>query len=127
MEKSKKAAKADYKNLDKILDVVSDIYLNPVFPEQEIEKEKGVIVEEINMINDIPQHKVQYEFLKLLYGDQPAGWSIAGPKENILKMRSEEKIELLNYTFDTRKPREDQTFNSVLTESCIEIVIKKVK
>ena len=42
-------AKADYKNLDKILDVVSDLYLNPVFPEKEIEKEKGVIIEEINM------------------------------------------------------------------------------
>lgn len=89
-------AKADYKNVDKILDVVSDIYLNPVFPEKEMEREKGVIVEEINMINDVPQHKVQYEFLKLLYGDQPAGWSIAGPKENILKMRRADFIDYRN-------------------------------
>ncbi|MFA6227317.1 MAG: pitrilysin family protein [Candidatus Paceibacterota bacterium] len=89
-------AKADYKNIDKILDVVSDIYLNPVFPEKEMEKEKGVIVEEINMINDIPQHKVQYEFLKLLYGNQPAGWSIAGPKENILKTKRADFIDYRN-------------------------------
>ena len=40
---------------------------------------------------------------------------------------SVEKIELLNYTFDARKSREDQTYNSLLTESCIEVVIKKVK
>lgn len=38
-----------------------------------------------------------------------------------------EKIELLNYTFDARKLREDQTYNSLLTESCIEFVVKKVK
>lgn len=37
-----------------------------------------------------------------------------------------EKIELLNYTFNDRKPREDQTFTSLLTESCIEFVIRKV-
>jgi len=89
-------AKADYKNLDKILDVVSDLYLNPTFPEKEIEKEKGVIIEEINMYADLPQAVVQEEFAKLLYGDVPAGWSIAGPKENILKMRRTDFIDYRN-------------------------------
>lgn len=76
-------AKADQKHLDKILDVISDIYLNPLFPEQEIEKEKGVIIEEIRMYNDLPQRKVQEDFLELLYGDQPAGWPVIGPEANI--------------------------------------------
>lgn len=89
-------AKADYKSLDKILDVVSDMYLNPIFPDKEIEKEKGVIIEEINMINDSPQDKVGYEFLSLLYGDQPAGWTITGPKENILKMKRRDFIDYRN-------------------------------
>ncbi|MFA6430680.1 MAG: pitrilysin family protein [Candidatus Paceibacterota bacterium] len=89
-------AKADYKNLDKILDVVSDMYLNPVFDEKEIEKEKGVIIEEINMYKDLPQATVQEEFAKLLYGDVPAGWTIAGPKENILKMRRTDFIDYRN-------------------------------
>lgn len=89
-------AKADYKNLDKILDVVSDLYLNPTFPEKEIEKEKGVIIEEINMYKDLPQAVVQEEFAKLLYGDVPAGWTIAGPKENILKMRRTDFIDYRN-------------------------------
>ncbi len=86
-------AKADYKNIDKILDVVSDMYLNPVFPEQEIEKEKGVIIEEINMYLDLPKAVVQDEFFKLLYGDQPAGWNIAGPKENVKNMKRSDFID----------------------------------
>jgi predicted Zn-dependent peptidase len=80
-------AKADYRHIDKVLDVVSDLYLNPTFPEAEMEKEKGVITEEINMYQDLPQRRVQDLFMELLYGDQPAGWNIAGPKENIKKMK----------------------------------------
>jgi len=86
-------AKADYKNLDIILDVVSDMYLNPIFPEKEIEKEKGVIVEEINMYQDLPQRMVWDEFHKLLYGDHPAGWNIAGTKENIKKINRTDFID----------------------------------
>ncbi|MFA5934735.1 MAG: pitrilysin family protein [Candidatus Paceibacterota bacterium] len=89
-------AKADYKNLDKILDVVSDMYLNPIFSEIEIEKEKGVIIEEINMYLDLPKAVAQDEFLKLLYGDHPAGWNIAGPKENIKNMKKSDFIDYRN-------------------------------
>lgn len=87
-------AKAEYTQLPKLLDVVSDLYLNPILDEQEIEKEKGVIIEEVNMIEDLPQHKVQYLLMELMYGDQPAGWTIVGPKENIKKMQKED---FLNY------------------------------
>ena len=86
-------AKSDYKNLDTILDVVSDMYLNPIFPEKEIEKEKGVIIEEINMYLDLPRIILSNEFLKLLYGDHPAGWSITGNKENIQKMKRTDFID----------------------------------
>lgn len=79
-------AKGDAKNFKQIFDVVSDVYLNSTFPESEIEKEKGVIVEEINMYEDMPQSHVQDLFSQVVYGDQPAGWNIAGPKENIYKM-----------------------------------------
>jgi predicted Zn-dependent peptidase len=79
-------AKGDAKNFGQIFDVVSDIYLNSTFPEAEIEKEKGVIVEEINMYEDMPASHIQELFDKVLYGDQPAGWGITGKKENIYKM-----------------------------------------
>ncbi|MFH0755258.1 MAG: pitrilysin family protein [bacterium] len=87
-------AKSDYKNLDIILDIISDIYLNSIFPEKETEKEKGVILEEINMYNDLPQSIVADEFYKLLYGNHPAGWKILGTKENIKKFK---RIDFLNY------------------------------
>jgi predicted Zn-dependent peptidase len=74
------------KHTEKVLDIIADIYLNPQLPEAELEKEKGVIIEEINMYEDVPQQKVIEVFFSLLYGDTPAGWSIAGPKANIQKM-----------------------------------------
>ena len=83
-------AKSASKHLAKILDVVSDLYLNPVFPEKEIEKEKGVIIEEINMYKDLPHRHVQELFTELLYGDQPAGWGIAGTRETVRAMRRDD-------------------------------------
>jgi predicted Zn-dependent peptidase len=76
-------AKADARHLDKIIDVVSDMYNNPLFEEEEIKKEKGVIVEEIRMYKDLPQQNVQNIFMELLYGNTPAGWNIAGTEENV--------------------------------------------
>lgn len=82
-------AKSDAKHFKKIFDVVSDIYLNSTFPEVEMQKEKGVIIEEINMYEDLPPRHVQDMIMELLYGDQPAGWNIAGEKKNILEMKRE--------------------------------------
>ncbi|MEK7077418.1 MAG: pitrilysin family protein [Patescibacteria group bacterium] len=71
-------------------DVVSDIYSHSRFGEAEIEREKGVIQEEINMYEDMPQRKVQELFMECVYGDQPAGWTIAGRKEVIRRLRRED-------------------------------------
>lgn len=74
-------AKVEAHKLDQALDIVSDLYLNPVFDPAEIEKEKGVVVEELNMYEDLPMRKINDIFMELLYGDQPAGWDIGGTKE----------------------------------------------
>jgi predicted Zn-dependent peptidase len=87
-------AKVSYSRLDLALDWVSDIFLNSILPEKEIEKERGVIIEEINMTLDNPMYYVQELWSKLLYGDQPAGWPIAGTKENIKKIS---RHDLLDY------------------------------
>lgn len=85
-------AKAEPRHLDTILDVVSDIYLHQVFDPKEIDKERGVIIEEINMYEDLPMRRVQEFFMTLLYGDQPAGWDIAGRKEVIRKLTRNEFV-----------------------------------
>lgn len=87
-------AKVISEHFDRALDLVSDLYLNPVFREEEIEKEKGVVVEEINMYEDIPQRKVSDLLMELLYGNQPAGWPIAGEREIV---KSLTKDALLDY------------------------------
>ncbi len=78
-------AKAHYKTFPKITEVLSDIYLNSTFPAEELEKERGVIIEEINMYEDLPQSKVLDIFTEAFYGNHPMGKSVAGPKENIKK------------------------------------------
>lgn len=75
--------KVDKRHIDTALDIISDMYLNPLFPESEITKEKGVIIEEIRMYRDRPDRQVQEAMGALLYGDQPAGWTILGNEENI--------------------------------------------
>ena len=79
-------AKARIKHFGEILDVVSDLYLDPLLPEKELEKERGVIIEEINMYEDLPQRRVHEVLDRLMYGEQPAGQTILGPKENIKKL-----------------------------------------
>ena len=83
-------AKAHHKKISNVLDIVSDIYLNSTFPEKGIEPERGVIIEEINMYEDLPQRKVDDIWLKLLFPNQPAGQQIIGPKENIKKFKQED-------------------------------------
>ena len=85
-------AKSDAKHFKQIFDVVTDIYLNSTFPEVEMQKEKGVIIEEINMYEDMPNRHVQDLMMSLLYGDQPAGWNIAGEKKNILNMKRDDFV-----------------------------------
>ncbi len=76
-------AKVDADHFDLALDWVSDIYLNSKFEEKEINRERGTILQEINMILDDPARYVHDLWLELLYGNQPAGWDIAGTKETV--------------------------------------------
>lgn len=64
-------------------DVMSDMLLHSRFDPSEIDKERGVIIEEINMYEDMPARKIGDIYEELLYGDTPMGWDIAGRKENI--------------------------------------------
>jgi predicted Zn-dependent peptidase len=114
-------AKVSYSRLDLALDWVSDIFLNSILPEKEIEKERGVIIEEINMTLDNPMYYVQELWSKLLYGDQPAGWPIAGTKENIKKIS---RHDLLDY----RKNQYVATNTIVAVAGKIDskVIIKKI-
>ena len=68
---------------DIALDVLSDMLLNSRFDPDEIAKEKGVILEEMNVYLDNPQRYVGSVYDRLLFADQPLGWDILGTKETI--------------------------------------------
>ena len=87
-------AKVDFKHLDLALDWVADIFLNSKLEKREIEREKGVIIEEVNMYLDTPTSYIRDLWEKLLYGSQPAGWLIIGEKENILNF---DRKKILDY------------------------------
>jgi predicted Zn-dependent peptidase len=68
---------------DVALDVIADMLRNSRFDAEEIEREKGVIVEEMNMYFDTPRDFIGGVYEELLYGDQPLGWDIIGRKETV--------------------------------------------
>jgi len=86
-------AKAAAFHLDKAMDVISDILLGALFLKEEVEREKGVILEEIKMIKDDPPRYVSDLFEVLLYGDTPAGRDIAGTPESVSGIGREQIIE----------------------------------
>jgi predicted Zn-dependent peptidase len=72
---------------------VADIFLNSKMTQSDINKERGVIIEEIKMYQDAPLQDVENVWEELLYGDTPAGWRVTGPKENILKLQRSDFVE----------------------------------
>ena len=89
-------AKVQAEKLPKVLDIVCDLYLNPLFNAEEIEKERGVIMQEINMYEDDLPARAHRVFNKLVYGDQPAGWDVAGEKDNIKTLTRDDFIQYRN-------------------------------
>lgn len=65
------------------LDVMSDFLKHPIFSPTSIEREKGVILEELRMYYDTPQRRVLEIFDEVLYGDQPAGRDIGGTPKSV--------------------------------------------
>jgi len=68
---------------DVALDVLVDMLRNSKFDPEEIEREKGVIIEEMNMYFDTPRDSIGGVYESLLFGDQPLGWDIVGRKETV--------------------------------------------
>ncbi|MCC3377835.1 pitrilysin family protein, partial [Cohnella sp. REN36] len=63
------------------LDILADMYFNSVFDEQELQKEKNVVIEEIRMYEDTPDDLVHDLVAKASYEKHPLGYSILGTEE----------------------------------------------
>jgi predicted Zn-dependent peptidase len=83
------------------LDVLTDMLRRSKFAEEEIEREKGVIIEEMNMYFDTPRDYIGGVYDELLYGDQPLGWDIIGRKDTV---RCAKRETFLDYTGHWYRP-----------------------
>lgn len=92
-------AKVKKNHFELALEWVADILLNPILPSAEVDKERGVIMEEIKMYYDNPITYAQILWPKLLYGDQPAGWPIAGTSHTIRNISREDLFQYRNQQY----------------------------
>lgn len=75
--------KSTSEHLERSLEVLSDIFFNSQFEEKELEKEKGVVIEEINMSKDTPEDICLDLLSQSYYGETGLGQTILGPIKNI--------------------------------------------
>lgn len=74
------------------VDILSDMVLNPRLDEKEVEKEKGVVIEEINMYKDIPAQHVHEVLSEMLWPGQPLGLPLAGTAESVRALTRKDVI-----------------------------------
>jgi len=88
--------------LTKALHILSDMLFNSKFDEEEIEREKGVIIEELNMYEDNPRMHIEDVFENCLYGDTSAGWETTGTKNNIRGFKREDLLKYLETQYGAK-------------------------
>jgi len=76
-------------HLSKIFDLFSDILLNSLFDASDIEKERQVILQEINMVEDAPDDQVHDLFASLIWGSHPLGGNILGTRDSVAALSRE--------------------------------------
>jgi len=77
--------KAASKHLPLIFEVLTDMVQNPLFDEAELDREKGVIVEEINMYKDTPMYEIENVLERTMWPKDALGRDIAGTKQTVTK------------------------------------------
>ncbi|TSC92329.1 MAG: Processing protease [Candidatus Berkelbacteria bacterium Licking1014_7] len=107
------------------VEILFDMLDNNLFDRQEIEKEKGVICEEINMYEDMPQAKVYDEFLRLLYPDNSLGRFIAGSKKTVNSLCREDMLAFEKKHYSSGKMA--IALAGKINQKTIEFVEKKLK
>ena len=93
-------AKSTTGHAGEAFEILSDLFLNSTFPDEEITREKGVIIEEINMNDDTPDDLCLDLLSKAYYGERGYGRNILGPRENVnsFTRRDVEKYMARRYT-----------------------------
>lgn len=102
-------AKVLQENIEEAFEIMADILQNSIFDKEELEKERGVILQEISMTNDTPDDIIFDYFSETAYKNQPYGRSILGPTTNIKNFQSSD---LQNYM------QHNYGFNNIVVAAC---------
>jgi predicted Zn-dependent peptidase len=89
------------KHFEKSFELLTDITFHSVFPEREIEKERGVILEEMSMYLDTPEEAIVDEFDAVVYDSHPLGYNILGTKESVSKFTKQDFLSFLDRNLST--------------------------
>jgi len=87
----------------KAVELISDIAFNSVFPEKEIEKEKDVVIEEINSYLDNPSELIFDDFEELIFADQPIGRNILGSPISVKSLTQKKIFDFISKNYNTRE------------------------
>ncbi|MDP2638053.1 MAG: pitrilysin family protein [Candidatus Levybacteria bacterium] len=93
--------KSEAGKVETSIDILSDMLKNSKLDANEIEKEKGVIIEEINMNEDSPMRDIGDIYESLAYGDTPLGWNIAGEKDIVRKITREDFLSYMKSLYSS--------------------------
>ena len=93
--------KVAMENLEQGADVVSDILVGSLFPAEEIERERGVIIEEINMYTGNPMSHVAHLWNEVYFGNHPLGRRIDGEIETVSKFKQKDFLGYVKQHYHT--------------------------
>ncbi|MCD1257767.1 insulinase family protein [Paenibacillus athensensis] len=94
-------AKVLDEHLPLAMDVLADMFFNSTFDEEELEKEKNVIFEEISMYEDTPDDLVHDLVAKAAYGTHPLGYTILGTEDNLTRMQPDDLRNYMKQFYNT--------------------------
>lgn len=80
-------------------ELLSDIFMNPSFPQKELEREKQVVLEEIRMYQDEHDESILDDFESLVYRDKPLGRPILGSEETVRKITRQNLVDFQNRNY----------------------------
>lgn len=89
-------------HLDKGVDLLTDIFLHSTFPEEDIEKEKKIIKEEIKMVEDTPDDYINDLFYQDVWGNSGIGLPVLGKRETVRSFKREDILDHIRKYYGTR-------------------------
>jgi predicted Zn-dependent peptidase len=88
-------------HLERTMDLFEDILFHSTFPQEELEKERSVILDEIASYLDQPEEAIQDDFEELLFSGHPLGKNILGTRESVLALSREDVHDFISANYNT--------------------------